>query len=285
MTKKIKIVLTIIVLIIGSIIVTILKEEGTIKTGFWIVGTIGLLIWIIPVDYNQNSNIKVSENTNETLQSINNSTINQKQTEREILEDLYSKGILTKMECDEKINQLYIKQVQIEERQYHEAFQEELQKKIGPLITQIETLKLNNLLTEDEFNEKKIIIENNCRADLMDDISKGKVTIGSKEELEKSIIRLKDFNYLAPKYKITDQKKSHSIYHGITIKHMIEYEDSLKGELYLIMHNKMAYFKGKPEGFWTSIQYNYSDFNTGINALHYFLKNRKELLIGLKSKF
>lgn len=95
----------------------------------------------------------------------------------------------------------------------------------------------------------------------------------------------KDIDYTAPEYKIVNQTEESSLFGGITDKYLIEFSDGEKGEVYVVRNNKQAHFKGKPEGYWINLKYVYMDFESCINAIHYFNKNRSELKTGFIHSF
>ncbi len=95
----------------------------------------------------------------------------------------------------------------------------------------------------------------------------------------------KHIDYTAPEYKIINQTEKSSLFSGIIDKYLIKFDDGEKGEVYVTRKNKRAYFKGKPEGYWVNIKYVYVDFESCINAIHYFIKNLKELKTGFINKF
>jgi len=95
----------------------------------------------------------------------------------------------------------------------------------------------------------------------------------------------KTFDYNAPSYKIEKISENNNLFGGAIEKYLIKFDDNEKGIIYLNIKSKHAYFKGKPEGYWTNIKYTYTDMDSCINALHYFLKNKKELAYGLISKY
>ncbi len=90
----------------------------------------------------------------------------------------------------------------------------------------------------------------------------------------------KQINYVAPKHRIINRTEEYSLFSGITDKYLIEFDDGKKAEIHVKRKNKRAYFKEKPEGYWASLKYVYKDYESCVNAIHYFLNNRKELKTG-----
>ena len=94
----------------------------------------------------------------------------------------------------------------------------------------------------------------------------------------------KQICYIAPKHRIINQAVKHSLFNGIIDKYVIEFEDGKIAKIYVIRKNKHAYFIGKPEGL-INVKYVYKNFESCINAAHYFLNNQRELNTDLISQF
>jgi hypothetical protein len=90
-----------------------------------------------------------------------------------------------------------------------------------------------------------------------------------------------EHSYKSPKYRIINKIQENSLLSKRT-KYFIQFEDGEKGTIYVSKNNK-AYFKRRPKDNLISLKYTYIDFETCITALHYFIKNGKELKSGLIS--
>lgn len=93
-----------------------------------------------------------------------------------------------------------------------------------------------------------------------------------------------DIAYIAPGYRITSKEEEASFFGDITEKLMVEFDDEARGEIFVKRKNGQAYFKAKPEGFWLTMNYIYSDKDQCIAALHCFLTTKKVILAGLIGK-
>ncbi len=88
-------------------------------------------------------------------------------------------------------------------------------------------------------------------------------------------------DYIAPGYKSKRNGDETTLPVGVSDRLIIEFDDKLKGEIFVKNINGQAYFRGKPEGYWLNVQYLYADKEYCINALHYFLKTKRTLQKGL----
>jgi len=88
-------------------------------------------------------------------------------------------------------------------------------------------------------------------------------------------------DYIAPGYKSRANGDETSFFESISDRLTLEFNDTLKGEIFVKRKNGQACFRGKPEGHWLNVQYLYEDKDHCINALHYFLKTKRTLPKGL----
>jgi hypothetical protein len=91
----------------------------------------------------------------------------------------------------------------------------------------------------------------------------------------------KSITYIAPSHSINKICEYSNWFTGKTEKYLIEFDDNEKGEIYLRLNDKHAYFKGLPNGFWIKVTCLYVDMDSCINALHDFLKTKNLLSDGL----
>lgn len=135
--------------------------------------------------------------------------------------------------------------------------------------------ELNSLENIFIFLNEKYLDPNEKRG-LQDTI--GLKTIGLKPSGE-------SITYVAPSHNIKKISEQSSWVNGQTEKFLIDFDDNEKGEIYFRFNDKLAYFKGNPEGSWISVAYYYNDMDSCINALHYFLKTKNILSDGLISTY
>jgi len=147
-------------------------------------------------------------------------------------------------------------------------------------LKKIKELLDSGVINQEEFDKMK--------KRLIDSLDKSSILAIKQNKIKSNDIveqNEKHFDYTAPGYKIIKQTEESSLFGGITDKYLIEFNDSEKGEIYVIRKNKRAYFNGKPEGYWINVKYIYADLESCVNAIHYFIKNRKELKTGFINKY
>jgi hypothetical protein len=110
-------------------------------------------------------------------QIINNNTSNNSipipsfKKEQELLQDLYNKKVLSEDEYNDKLSFIISKEQELieknnlalksdYERKQKELFNKTIQERIQPILNQLLELKNSNVLTEIEFTEKKLLVEN-----------------------------------------------------------------------------------------------------------------------------
>ncbi len=83
-----------------------------------------------------------------------------------------------------------------------------------------------------------------------------------------------------PNYKIVNKSDEIPPFGGIIELFNIEFDDGEIGELFFKKRKNQAFFKAKIDLTWASQKHYYDSFDSGINALHYFLITGKKLNIG-----
>jgi len=135
-------------------------------------------------------------------------------------------------------------------------------------------------------NETKFDTELNSLKNIIEFLNRKYIAPQIKKEIQNTAGVVVEKNtqtqidYLAPKHRIINQTEDYSLFNGITDKYSIEFDDGKKAEIYVKRKNKLAYFKGKPEGYWLNMKYVYNNFEDCVNAVHYFLKHQKGLETG-----
>jgi len=131
-------------------------------------------------------------------------------------------------------------------------------------------------------NENKFEEELNSKENIIDFLSRTYISSQLKKKIQDAdrIAIEEQVDYTAPTYKVINKKQKFSVFNGEIDEYSIEYEDGVNGDIYVARRKKQFYFKAKPEGYWINFKYVYSNFDSCINALHFFIKNGKELKAG-----
>jgi hypothetical protein len=130
--------------------------------------------------------------------------------------------------------------------------------------------ELNSSSSVIEFLNR-MYLEPNIKRSIQDTIG---LTIGNTQD------QYTLTSYLAPNYRISKISESSSIFNSKTEKYLIEFDDSVKGEIFLKKKNNQAYFEEKKSLSWTTWHHYYENLNSCLNGLHYFLKTGKILREG-----
>lgn len=144
------------------------------------------------------------------------------------------------------------------------------------------------LVNESKFDKELNSLENIfmfLNEKYIDPNSKQNIQNTTGFKINDSIPSIDTNSYIAPSHKITKLSEHNSLLVGKTQKYLIEFDDNLSGMIYLEVKQNEAFFKGKPEGFWVNVTCLYVDWNNCVNALHYFLKTKKLLSIGLRGSY
>ena len=142
---------------------------------------------------------------------------------------------------------------------------------------------VNETRFEKELNSLEAVAEFLNRTYLEPQIIKG-INATSGLELENRQSKTIPLDYVAPKYKITNKYEEGSI-EGTREIFTIIFDDGEIGEIHLKKKSKHALFRGKPEGYWVSLTFLYENWESCVNAFHYFRKTKKTLQTGLINKY
>lgn len=81
--------------------------------------------------------------------------------------------------------------------------------------------------------------------------------------------------YQPPNHTISKIAERNPLFGSMTEEYLVEFEDGVKGEVFLENDDKQAYFKAKVNGMWLKSQVRYEKIDFCIIAIHYYRKTGK----------